>query len=107
PSVDDAILTTRPHFRARIPGTKAAVTRNVPSRLIESTLRQSAKVISEKSFCGKMPAQLTTMSTWLNLALTSLARAATESSDDTSHLTAMASRPAACTIFTVAAPSLR
>ena len=48
-----------------------------------------------------MPAQLITISTWLNLALTALAMAATEASDDTSHLTAMASRPAACTSFTV------
>ncbi len=61
-----------------MPGTKAAVTRKVPSRLIDSTLRQSAKVMSSKFFCGKMPAQLITMSTWLNFLPTSLAMAATE-----------------------------
>ena len=31
----------------------------VPSRLIASTLRQSAKLMVEKSCCGKMPAQFT------------------------------------------------
>ena len=50
-----------------------------------------------------MPAQLITMSTWLNFLPTSLAMAATEASDDTSQLTASAWRPAASTIFTVAA----
>src|SRR5262245_50903597 len=90
-----------------MPGTNAAVTRNVPSRLIESTVRHSANVISEKFFCGKMPAQFTTMSTLLNFLPTSLAMAATEASEATSHLTAMAWRPAVSTIFTVALLSPR
>src|SRR6185295_14659548 len=93
PSVLDAMFTTRPHLRVRIPGTNAAVTRKVPSRLVERTLRQSAKLISGKFFCGKTPAQLTTISTWLNLLWTSLAMAATEVSEDTSHFTASACRP--------------
>ena len=62
--------------------------------------------MSANSFCGKMPAQLITMSTWLNLALTALAMAATDASDDTSHLTAIAWRPAASTSFTVRLPSI-
>src|ERR1700733_9223310 len=99
------MLTTRPHLRARMPGTNAAVTRKVPSRLMESTLRQSAKVMVAKSCCGKIPAQFTTMSTWPNLACTCLLIAATESSLDTSQTTASALRPAASTSFTVSRPS--
>ena len=83
---------TAPFTRAHA-GNEADVTRKVPSRLIESTCRQSAKVMAANSFCGKMPAQFTTMSTWLNLPLTSLAMAATDGSEATSHLTAIASRP--------------
>ncbi len=101
PNVLDAMLTTRPHLRARMPGTKAAVTRKVPSRLMESTFRQSAKLMVAKSCCGKMPAQFTTISTRPNLACTCLLIAATESSFDTSHTTASACRPAASTSLTV------
>ena len=52
PNVLEAMLTTRPHWRARMPGTNAAVTRKVPSRLMERTFRQSAKVMVAKSCCG-------------------------------------------------------
>src|SRR5262249_15021721 len=89
------------------PSTKAAVTRKAPSRLIERTLRQSAKVMSRKFFCGKMPAQFTTISTCPNLPCTCFAIAATPVSEDTSQFTASACRPVASTNFTVSCPSVR
>ena len=84
------MLTTRPHLRCRMPGTKAALTRNVPSRLIESTLRQSAKVISAKFLlredAGAVDHDVDVAEFGVAPAL---AMAATDASDDTSHCTAM------------------
>ena len=96
------MLTTRPQPRCFMPGTKAALTRNTLSRLIDSTRRQSANFIWSKASCGKMPAQLTTMSQRPNFFCTSAAIAATDCSDVTSHWQASAWRPACSTIFTVA-----
>src|SRR5215471_5727976 len=51
-----------------------------------------------------MPAQLTRISQRPSVAATSWASAATEASEETSHLQAIALRPAFCTSATVSAP---
>src|SRR5262249_54046208 len=63
--------------------------------------------VEEIFFCGKMPAQFTTISTCPNLPCTCFAIAATPVSEDTSQFTASACRPVASTNFTVSWPSVR
>ena len=68
------MLTMRPHLRARMAGTKAAHIRYTLSRWTDCTRRQSANVMSANGIKGKIPAQLTRISQWLQVAVDALER---------------------------------
>ena len=58
------MLMMRPHLRSRMWGTAARVTANVPLRWVSMTPSHSSSVMLKIMRSRRMPALLTTMSTW-------------------------------------------